>query len=197
MNVRKLVWALLTVTLLGSLAIGEANAFWRRAYAAPYSGAYSYPLDTWYGYGSGYDYGYGFHYNPYVAPLPAYGILPPPLATWNMLYGDTSPYGKRTTGGGGVRTQGSLYPSPAEAQTDRRRVRFEITVPNADAVVKFDGAATKQKGLKRVFVTSPLQEDKEYSVTIEAQWPYEDKILRRQKTFTVVAGETVQHTFVE
>src|SRR5687768_9409713 len=34
-----------------------------------------------------YDYGYRYHYNPYIAPMPYYGILPPPFATYQNLYG--------------------------------------------------------------------------------------------------------------
>jgi uncharacterized protein (TIGR03000 family) len=52
--------------------------------------------------------------------------------------------------------------------------------------------------LTRVFTTPPLEEDKQYSATITAQWVDQAGETRtRQRTFTVVAGETVRHTFIE
>jgi uncharacterized protein (TIGR03000 family) len=206
MMFRRCVWALLVAAVfLGSLGSSEVNAFGpRRVLVAPgYPGMY-YPGPGYYPY-----------YNPYVAPLPAYGILPQPLATMNMLYGyDSQAYGiQRTAENYGyrrdqfeapARKRNSLYPavpfekSPEDRLTDLRRVRFEITVPFADAVVTFDGAKTKQTGVTRAFVTPPMQEDKEYSVTITVQWTEQDGTPRtRQKAFTVVAGETVTHTFIE
>ena len=203
MMFRRCVGALLVaVAVLISLGSSEANAFGaRRGYYAPGYGGMYYPE-------------YYPYYNPYVAPLPAFGILPQPLATMNMLYGyDSQGYGAQRTENYGIvrdpsdppaRKRSALYPavpfekSPAERLTDLRRVRFEITVPFANAAVLFDGVKTKQTGLAREFVTPPMQEDKEYSVTIVVQWTEQDGTVRtRQKTFTVVAGESVQHTFIE
>src|SRR5207247_1282936 len=103
------------------------------------------------------------------------------------------------------RMRASLYPavpfekSSETASADRRRVRFEITVPYADATVTFDGARTKQTGLNRVFVTPPMDDGKEYTVTIVVQWTKQDGTpsAPRQKAFTARAGQTIQHTFVE
>lgn len=154
----------------------------------------------------------GFTPNPYIAPLPAYGILPPPLATYQMIYGYDPYLGgrQRSTTANSTdaldyvpRQRPDLYPaipfgkSPAVA-TDPRRARFEITVPVASASVLFDGAATKQTGLTRVFMTPQLVEDKFYTSTIEVVWRDEAGTeLRRKKTFEFIAGETVTHRFAE
>jgi uncharacterized protein (TIGR03000 family) len=205
MKVRQCIWALLLAGIfLSSLGISQVNAFQqRRVFVVPVPGVVYFPPGPVYPY----------YYYSYVMPLPAYGILPPPLATMNMLYrSDAGYYGvQRTAEDYGyqldapARKRTSLYPAvpfeklPEVRLADLRRVRFEITVPYADAVVYFDGAKTKQTGLKRIFMTPPMQEDKEYTATIMVQWTKQDGTLSapRQKTFTVVAGETVQHTFVE
>ena len=204
MKFRRCIWAVLTAALLfGSLGVAEVNAYGpRRGYAAP-AMAYYPPVG-----------GYGMYYPMYVAPLPGYGILPPPLAMMNWYGYDSQPnvwgrtaedYGYRSDQfDGAPRKRAALYPavpfekSPEERLADVRRMRYEITVPFADAVVLIDGVKTKQTGLTRVFVTPPMQEEKEYTVTITVQWTDQDGTPRtRAKTFTVLAGGTVRHTFIE
>jgi len=204
MKVRQCTWAfVLAGIFLSSFSISEVRAQ-RRVFVATVPGTVYFPPGPVYPY---------YYYYSYVMPLPAYGILPPPLATMNMLSrSDAGYYGwQRTAEDYGyqldalARKRASLYPAvpfenlPEVRLADLRRVRFEITVPYADAVVYFDGAKTKQTGLRRIFVTPPMQEDKEYTATIKVQWTKEDGTLSapRQKTFTVVAGETMQYTFVE
>jgi uncharacterized protein (TIGR03000 family) len=152
--------------------------------------------------------GYGDYYlpyeNPYVAPLPGYAILPLPLASpnWRPERGWIG-FGRDSTSDRGPRSRPTLYPAvpyePTPSATDRLRARFEIGVPYANALVTFDGAKTKQAGLNRVFVTPPMEEGKEYTVTIAVQWMKEDGSMStpRTKTFNVKAGQTIQHTFVE
>ena len=195
MKTQRCVWALLAAAgLVGTLAVSEANAWGRRGYYGAPSPYYVYP--SW-----------GYDYNPYVLPLPAYGILPPG-------YYDRDVSGFRTAADYGythdpsatpAKKRAALYPAvpyeptPAERLADLRRVRFEITVPHADALVTFNGLETKQTGLSRVFVTPPMMEGKEYTVTIDARWKKQDGTLSapRPRTFTVVGGQTVQHTFIE
>lgn len=58
-----------------------------------------------------------------------------------------------------------------------------------------DGVKTKQTGLKRVFVTPPLDEDEQYTVIITAEWSDESGETRiRHKEFIVVASEKTVHT---
>jgi uncharacterized protein (TIGR03000 family) len=144
-----------------------------------------------------------------VAPLPAYGVMPLPLATYQMqgydLYGQ--PRSGESSGPGFEtmpRQRPSIYPAvpydptPEKSATDRRRARFDIAVPTADAIVLFDGVKTKQTGLSRTFMTPPLTEDKLYTSTIEVHWNDEagTKVSRR-RVFEFVAGETVTYKFSE
>jgi len=158
----------------------------------------------------GEDWGYyGYDYNPYVVPLPAFGILPVPAPSKYLyhrpdavqrapeiyLYQPDAPVQKRPS-------RSPVVPyekSSDERLLDLRRVRFEITVPYENAVVFFDGVKTKQTGTKRVFMTPPMEEGKTYSVTIAVQWTKDDGTpsLPRTKTFNAVAGETIRHTFIE
>src|SRR5947208_567308 len=89
---RRTVGTLLTaVVVFGALGAGDAGAFGpRRAAIVPYYG-YAGPLGAPYLAPA-----YGYYYNPYVAPFPAYGIMPPPFATIRMVYGDE--YDRRGSG---------------------------------------------------------------------------------------------------
>lgn len=211
MKARRCVWALLLAVLfLGSLGISETSAFGPRRGFGGSSGGISYALQGTYPFYSPYAVpGYYPYYNPYMVPLPGYGVMPLPLATMNYRNGYDA-YGanydsSRTLLDAPPRKRPTLYPavpferSPAERLTDIRRVRFEITVPFENAIVYFDGVKTKQTGLTRVFMTPPMEEGKEYTVTLDAQWTRDGGKLSapRPKTFTVVAGERVQHTFID
>jgi uncharacterized protein (TIGR03000 family) len=146
-------------------------------------------------------YSYSYSYNPYVAPYPAYGILPSPILLGAWQYGGSQVYNERTTEDyGNPRKRTSLYPAvPFEsgpAVADVRRVRFEITVPREDAIVLIDGAATKQTGLTRVYLTPPMEEDRLYTSIIEVRWVDEaGKTQSMQRNFEFVAGETIRQTF--
>lgn len=129
---------------------------------------------------------YGWqYYNPYVEPLPGYGILPPPLATLQMIE-------RRFE-------RGPLPPPPRvraplesaqDLVADVTRFRFEVTVPTADAVVLVNGAKTTQQGLQRMYVTPPLVVDKYYTYTVEAQWTDQAGVRRTEKTsFDFLLGE--------
>jgi uncharacterized protein (TIGR03000 family) len=198
MKLQRCVWALLiAAAVLASLGGSSANAQGRRVIVAPGYGYYQGPWT------------YGYNYYRYVAPLPGYGILPPPFVMMNEYgYGSTpQDLGVlSTTEGLGYipRARNSLYPavpyekSPEERLQELRRVRYEITVPVEDAVVLFDGAKTKQTGLTRVFRTPPMQEGKEYTSTITVEWTEKDGTARmRSRTFSVHAGDMVRHTFNE
>jgi uncharacterized protein (TIGR03000 family) len=208
MKIRQCVCAaILAAGFLGILAVSDVSAFGRRR-----SAYYSAPVGEYYA--EPYYAVPAYPYSPYVMPLPAYGILPPPLATYEMLYNRgylADPQGTRVADGAvrdpseaPPRKRPSVYPavpfgaSPEVQLSDLRRVRYEITVPFENAIVLLDGVKTKQTGLKRVFVTPPLDEEKQYTVTITVQWADESGETRiRRKDFTVVAGETVRHTFIE
>ena len=201
MNIRQGIGALLaSAILLGSIASTEVNAFGpRRAYAAPYYP----PIGD-----------YGMYYPMYIAPLPGYGILPPPFTTMTLSGYSYDPQGhawRRTVedrsstldqSDSPARKRPSLYPAvpfektAEERLSDLRRVRYVITVPSPDAIVLIDGVKTTKTGLTRVFVTPPMQEEKEYTVTITVRWTGSDGTPQtREKTFNFLAGDTVPHTF--
>ena len=212
------------VAFLAILGASDADAFGRRGpaviaspyYGNPYYGGFPYPYYG--GFANPYYGGMGYAYNPYVAPLPAYGILPPPLATYQMLYGASydpfyhgvrraaDDYSLRSDALDYVpRKRSSLYPAipfgtqpPDREGADPTRARFEITVPAASAVVWFDGVKMTQTGLVRVFVTPALAEGKEYTSTIKAQWTAEDgATITRERAFDFKAGGSIQFRFVE
>jgi uncharacterized protein (TIGR03000 family) len=198
MKNRRCTWALcVAAVVLGSFAGSTADAGGRRAFVAPSVAYYNPPPIG----------GYGVYYWMYVAPLPGYGILPPPFSMMNQYGYAYDPYGlgyQRSAEGYGYtpRMRVSLYPAipfekaAQERLTELRRVRYEITVPCANAVVLFDGVKTKQTGMTRVFVTPPMQEDKEYTSNITVEWTDKDGTPRtRTRTFAFRGGDTVRHTF--
>jgi uncharacterized protein (TIGR03000 family) len=192
------------LAVLAAVAVSISVGVMEGSAHGPYYGAapmYYYPL-----------YSDGPFGNPYMSELPGYGILPLPLNSEFLIDGRRNPYYMRSADDStGVfppqpaRKRPSLYPAvpyeptPKVPESDRRRVRFEIGVPYADATVTFDGAKTKQTGLERVFVTPPMDEGKEYTVTIAVQWTKQDgtQSVPRQKTFSATAGQTIRYTFVE
>lgn len=203
MKLQRSVGALLLAAgLVGFFCVSDAEGFpRRRVYVSPGPAVTNYAIPVY------------PYVSPYVAPLPAYGILPPPLATYHMLYGSgylgDSPArivpetGVRDPYEAPPRKRPSVYPAVpfgevVEARgADLRRVRYEITVPFEHCTVLIDGVKTSQTGLRRVFVTPPLEEDKQYQVTITVQWTDDGGETRiRRKDFTVVAGETVKYTFI-
>jgi uncharacterized protein (TIGR03000 family) len=199
MKFRRLAWLLMVGALIWvSLGSDRAEAWPRRYYLTPSYTVPYYPVEPTY---SVMPYSVYQSVNPYVAPYPAYGILPPAreISGYYTAPADEVQYGMP------ARKRPSMYPAvpfeagPVDRTLEARRVRFEITVPRADAIVLFDGVQTKQTGLTRVFMTPPMQEDKEYTVTIDARWPTEDGTLSksRPRTFTVTPGQTVLHTFIE
>jgi uncharacterized protein (TIGR03000 family) len=194
MTIQRCMATLLAASVLFGLA-SSADAFGRRTIMPPVYNVYPY----------GYVYP---QFNPYVAPLPAYGILPQPLATYQMWGYDI---GGPQTGGNPTdtlnyvpRSRPNVYPavpyepSPAEREADRNRARFEIKVPTKDAIVIFDGKKTTQTGLTRSFVTPALGVDKLYTATIEVSWQDEaGTTVTRRQVFNFVAGETLTHQFKE
>ncbi len=196
MKFRRSVLAALAATVfLAWFCASEASAWGRRAMMAP---AYSYAPGWGYG-------GYGPmvpYHNPYLGGgIPGFGMLPPSVAQWDMMYqqGRADP-SQRVDAPRFRNTPPAtrFMKSPEERENDLRRARFEFTVPTAEAVVLFDGAKTSQTGLNRVFITPPLADDKAYSSTLEVQWMDEAGTrITRKKTFDFVAGETLRHRFAE
>jgi uncharacterized protein (TIGR03000 family) len=214
---------LAATVVLGSLGLSEANAQ-SRTFFAPWVTYYppGPPITTptaamtyqYYPTAPAYYSTYSM-YNPYVAPYPAYGILPPPFLTerygWDLS--GTDPRARRIAETYGYargsfdvedRKRASLAPAvpyqpvKEEAVGDGRRVRFEITVPSPNAIVTIDGAKTRQTGIAREYITPALELDRLFTSTIVVEW--RDEVGQKQtrsKSFDFIAGETVRFTFRE
>ena len=196
MTAHRCLWTLVVASLfIAAIGAEKADAFpQRRGWSAPGVTYYSFPGPA--GASAGLPYVtpganylplapsyYPYYYHPYIAPYPAYGIMPPPFGTMNILSGQGQ-YGR--TDGNTYRSTRELdytprkrpdlnpaipfEPRAIDILEDIRRVRFDVTVPTEDAIVIFDGVETKQKGLKRLFVTPPVEEDRLYTSTIEVRW---------------------------
>jgi len=203
MKLHQCHWGLVAaLALFGTVATTNADAQFRYYYS-PMGPFVRSPLYTP-------SYTYGYSYNPYVAPYPAYGILPGPVVLGAWQYGSEG-YSGRTAQDYGYtqdqfatppRKRTSLYPAvpfektPGDRLADIRRVRFEIQVPSENAVVLIDGTETKQAGLSRVYLTPPMDEDRLFTSAFEVRWTDEQgKAQSLRKTFEFVAGETLRHTF--
>ncbi len=182
MTYRRCVGALLAAAvLLAAPSAVPAGEFAPRAYhgySVPSGAPYQTPAYGWY------------YYNPYVAPYPAYGILPPPFATLGMLDGNLGRARNQ------VQRERPPEKSADELVADVTRFRFEITVPTADAVVLVGGAKTTQQGLHRVYATPPLVVDKHYTYTVEVQWVDDSGSKRTEKTsFDFLLGEPARQLY--
>lgn len=180
---RRCVWTLLAAAgvfaLLASRAAadGPGYPYWVPSYYGQY------PVPSWvpspaYGW---------YYYNPYVAPYPAYGILPPPLATLQIVQ-------RNMDRQAGLRRAAPPRESADELVADVSRFRFEVTVPTPDAIVLVNGSKTTQTGLQRSYVTPPLVVDKYYTYSVEVQWTDETGSKHVQKTsFDFLLGEPTKH----
>src|SRR5215510_5618039 len=149
MMIRRCIGMMLAASVLILVAsVSEAGPFFfRRAAMAPAYNAYPY------GYVAP-QYNPYAPFGPYTAQLPAYGVIPLPLATHQMLGLDRATEYTPSTNEMLYlpRARPSIYPAvpyePALTKTvDKTRARFEITVPTPNAIVTFDGAKTSQTGL--------------------------------------------------
>ena len=219
MKLQHCMWASLTALLLAGVLVLDTDASGRRGGGVS-PGVHYYGWPDGAGGGLGMPYGaagvwyypygpvYPYYSNPYIMPYPAYGILPPPFATWNYMgYDPFNPKHRMTTQRAlgdteTPRKRSSLYPAvpfdaaPGETQKDTSRATFLVTVPKADAVIIFDGGETKQQGLKRRYQTPPLEAGKTYSYLVEGIWRDEaGKQVWRKEQRTFKAGETVSIDF--
>ncbi len=131
-------------------------------YGGGYYGGYGYYPGYGYGlYGYSPYYGYGYSY-PVYGGYPVYGydygyVVPPVLGS------NVTP---------ALATQNYAYVPPAPAVDNLAHVR--VIVP-ANAKVWFDGAATKETGSQREFVSPPLSDNGIYAYTVKATWMQDGK----------------------
>jgi len=120
-------------------------------------------------YGSPYSYGrggyypryYGYDYGPTYYPAPIYYADPVLPA---------------------VETRQSFYADPNTST-------LTVLLPNADAQVWFDDAATTQRGMERTFHTPALQQVGTY--TIKARWTDNGRTIDQQRRVQVQPGQAV------
>jgi uncharacterized protein (TIGR03000 family) len=203
MKLHQCHWQRIAVfVLLGTIATSSARA--QYIFYSPMGPFVRSPLYTPPSY-------YSYSSNPYVAPYPAYGVIPGPIVLSPWQFGSNQTYTGRTAEDYGYtqdqfttppRQRNSMYPaipyekSPADRLADIRRARFEIQVPRENAVVLVDGVETKQSGLSRVYVTPPMAEDRLFTSEFEVRWTDDQgKTHTERKNFEFVAGETLRHSF--
>jgi uncharacterized protein (TIGR03000 family) len=75
-----------------------------------------------------------------------------------------------------------------ESMTDPNAVSINIRVP-ADATVSFDRPSTRQQGTFRVFVSPPVQQGRDYSYDIKAEWTENGKKVAKPNPVTLHAGD--------
>ncbi len=75
------------------------------------------------------------------------------------------------------------------------RAQVEVRVPAPDAQVFFDGAATQQRGMDRMFISPPLTSGQNQTYSIEARWTENGRPVDMTKSVTVTPGRTATVDF--
>ena len=71
---------------------------------------------------------------------------------------------------------------------------IDLQVPTG-AKVYFNGAATKQTGTSRTFVTGPLTRGFQYSYTLRVQWDDGGQVMDRNREISFMAGDEIRLDF--
>jgi uncharacterized protein (TIGR03000 family) len=74
--------------------------------------------------------------------------------------------------------------APASAGT----IHIDLQVPS-DAKVYFNGAATKQTGMSRTFVSSPLTPGIQYGYAVRVQWNEGGRLVERTRNISFMASD--------
>jgi uncharacterized protein (TIGR03000 family) len=101
-----------------------------------------------------------------------------------------------------VRTDGMTYISPSlttgvlpEPQTNQ--VVLSVIVPNPAAQVWIENQLVCRGGTQHVFVSPPLDLDRNYTYTVRTSWVENGRELLFAKTVNVHAGQTVAANFAD
>ena len=104
----------------------------------------------------------------------------------------------------------SYYQEPAYAMPTPTQVRqsnylaeaavqewanISVLVPRADAQVWFDGSATKQQGMDRLFHSPNLKPNQNFTYTVKARWTANGQAVTRERQVSVRAGQSVTVNF--
>jgi uncharacterized protein (TIGR03000 family) len=144
---------------------------------------YGYPLDD---YSAGY-YG-GSRYREYYAYGRGFGVADMPGPVPGPIY----PYGYRFP-----RLEPQMCTMPmvmAPVAVDPGCALLDVSVPD-NAEVWLEGAATKQTGVSRQFVSPPLKTGHDYHYEIKARWKQDGRDVEETREVNVHAGERLSVTF--
>lgn len=111
---------------------------------------------------------YGYGYDPYYAPRYSY-YLPPTVIV--------------------------QQPVPQAPVSNSATIR--VLIPDPEAKVWFDGAATKQTGTERYFHTPDLEPGGSYTYRIRAEWVQKGQKMIQEQVVAVTPGRTSQADFTQ
>jgi uncharacterized protein (TIGR03000 family) len=80
--------------------------------------------------------------------------------------------------------------TPVVAPVSAGTIQIDLHVPEG-AKVYFNGAATKQTGMSRTFVGSPLSPGIEYGYAVRVQWNEAGRLVERTRDISFMAGDHV------
>jgi uncharacterized protein (TIGR03000 family) len=202
----------------GGFLIGAGTPGYGMSYGRGYPG-YGYGYSDPWGYGSSYasgwspgysDYGY---YRPYRGFSLGLGLRPRYSQVYDSgIYYYTNPtyesspiitYPSSPTGyvldssasmpAGTVTTQ-AFYTGPSR---DPNAALVRVSVPNSNANIWFDGSPTQQQGFQRLYVTPPLDRNRNYTYAIKASWMENGQEVSREKQVDIRAGQEAFVSFTD
>jgi len=125
---------------------------------------------------------------------PGYG--PPPYS--GGYYGGNYGYPDYSYSGAYPSTSLSSYYNPGTvAAIPADRARIQVTLPDAQAEVLFDGQPTRSTGSVRTYEPTDLQPGKTYSYTVTASWRQGDQVMRDVRRVEVNPGRTTTLDFTQ
>src|SRR5579883_1580302 len=159
-------------------------------YGYPYYGFYGFGLGLGLGYGVGYDYGYPSYGVPYGAGYPLVANPAPgttPNGTTTLPDGSASPAQGTPPNALPIGLAGQIPTLPGRSSDSE--LALIVRVP-ADATVWVNGVKTTQKGTRREFNSTGLEQGRSYTFSVRAQWTGANgSVVETDRRITVQAGE--------
>ena len=105
-------------------------------------------------------------------------------------------YGRRTNTARVIRAATPSYAltTPVVAPASAETIQINLQVPEG-AKVYFNGAATKQTGMSRTFISSSLIPGIQYGYTVRVQWNEGGRLVERTRDISFMAGDHVSLDF--
>jgi uncharacterized protein (TIGR03000 family) len=154
----------------------------------------------WPGYGS-YNGFWSNGFSLYGPPVPTYGSIPGVFggsdqrlynfSNINIQNGAEFGLGTPGAGGGGPRRRFYTAGTPTNPAATMGQATIDVRVPAVDAEVYFEGTNTRHTGLRRLFLSPPVQVGTTYYYKIRARWKQQDGTFTDQeRSVGVRANET-------